>query len=245
LVVLPALGVSLSHLKSRARALSGCALLDYFPPYNIYEFFRPAGVHALFDENNFSNTSSSYDSLLSDLSSVQSDHATMVDEIWMPAGFIEYPLFESAHSVQEFNLFDNSPFENARSLSKSGPIHLASVRIKKQPTAPSGTSSRASRVFKCWVETCSHFNEGFLTLKQRRTHYEKAHSHLILTCRVAGCKASPFLRKRDRAKHEKRMHLVQEVEESHTEGPVDVNEIAEINQIFVRHLLQNRLGSER
>ena len=34
LVVLPALGVSLSHLKSRARALSGCALLDYFPPFN-------------------------------------------------------------------------------------------------------------------------------------------------------------------------------------------------------------------
>jgi hypothetical protein len=32
-VVLPALGVSLSHLKSRARVLSGCAILDYFPPF--------------------------------------------------------------------------------------------------------------------------------------------------------------------------------------------------------------------
>jgi len=32
---LPALGPSLSHLKSRARVLSGCAILDYFPPFNI------------------------------------------------------------------------------------------------------------------------------------------------------------------------------------------------------------------
>jgi hypothetical protein len=32
-VVLPALGPSLSHLKSRARVLSGCAILDYFPPF--------------------------------------------------------------------------------------------------------------------------------------------------------------------------------------------------------------------
>jgi hypothetical protein len=32
--VLPALGLSLSHLKSRARVLSGCAILDYFPPFN-------------------------------------------------------------------------------------------------------------------------------------------------------------------------------------------------------------------
>jgi hypothetical protein len=34
-VVLPALGPSLSYLKSRARVLSGCAILDYFPPFNI------------------------------------------------------------------------------------------------------------------------------------------------------------------------------------------------------------------
>jgi len=34
-VVLPALGPSLSHLKSRARVLSGCAILDYFPPFSI------------------------------------------------------------------------------------------------------------------------------------------------------------------------------------------------------------------
>jgi hypothetical protein len=34
-VVLPALGPSLSHLKSRVRVLSGCAILDYFLPFNI------------------------------------------------------------------------------------------------------------------------------------------------------------------------------------------------------------------
>ena len=32
-MVLPALGVSLSYLKSRARVLLGCAILDYFPPF--------------------------------------------------------------------------------------------------------------------------------------------------------------------------------------------------------------------
>ena len=32
-MVLLALGVSLSHLKSRARVLSGYAILDYFPPF--------------------------------------------------------------------------------------------------------------------------------------------------------------------------------------------------------------------
>jgi hypothetical protein len=38
--VLPALGPSLSHLKSRARVLSGCAILDYFPPFNITPTLR-------------------------------------------------------------------------------------------------------------------------------------------------------------------------------------------------------------
>ena len=109
-------------------------------------------------------------------------------------------------SVQEFNLVDNSSFENVRPPSKGDPIHLASVLCEQKPAAPLRTSSRAPRIFKCWVETCSHFSEGFLTLKERRTHYEKVHSHLILTCRVAGCKASPFLREQDRTRHENRMH---------------------------------------
>ena len=142
-----------------------------------------------------SNTSSSYDSVISDLSSVQSDHAIIVDE----------PLFGTVLGLG-FDVFDNSAFQNARSPSKSDPIHLASVLCEQKPAAPSRTSSRAPRIFKCWVETCSHFNEGFLTLKERRIHYEKVHSHLILTCRVAGCKASPFLREQDRTKHENRMH---------------------------------------
>jgi hypothetical protein len=34
-VVLLALGPSLSYLKSRARVLLRCAILDYFPPFNI------------------------------------------------------------------------------------------------------------------------------------------------------------------------------------------------------------------
>jgi hypothetical protein len=161
--------------------------------------------------------------------------------------------FDTSPSAQEldleefkdFYLFGNSPFENAWSLSKSDPIHLAGGPVDQKPTAPSGTNSRASRIFKCWVETCSHFNEGFLTLKQRRTHYEKVHSHLILTCQVEGCKASPFLREQDRTKHENRMHSAQKVEEPHTEGPADVNEIVEINHISVGNLFQIRLGSER
>jgi hypothetical protein len=90
----------------------------------------------------------------------------------------------------------------------------------------------------------AHSNEGFLTLKQRRTHYQKVHSHLFLTCGVEGCN-SRFLRGQDRTKHENRMHSAQKVEEPHTEGPADVNEIAEINHISAGNLFQIRPDSER
>jgi hypothetical protein len=75
-------------------------------------------------------------------------------------------------------------------------------------------ATRVSRTFKCWVDSCPDSIAGFAALKDRKRHYEIEHPDQILGCRIMGCKYQSFLKEKDRAKHEARMHATQQIEEA-------------------------------
>jgi hypothetical protein len=123
---------------------------------------------------------------------------------------------ESDESLASFQSISDPPsFASLTSTSSSSmpssPFidHFSGSSEVQLPKAP-----RVSRAFKCWVDSCLDSIAGFATLKDRKRHYEIEHPDQILGCRITGCKYQSFLKERDRAKHETRMHATSKIEEA-------------------------------